>query len=267
MITQCPKCSYQNMPGSKFCQNCGTILSAPPGGANTVVMTTQEIAPYVIPPKQANTVIKNFQKSLGNNLTPPSLTGSVNQREHTVFVIDISDSMSERYDNKLTKLEAAKRANLSLVINKAHIDIEDEIGVVAFDAYAYMKCPICPLAISKRNITETIQSLNYGGGTDINAGLVAARDLFDWTQAGIVRRIVLLTDGHGGYPLTTANELKEKNVVIDVIGVGDTPSNVDEKLLKKVASTIQGELRYRFIKDQHSLVTHYTMLANKTQIR
>jgi len=48
------------------------------------------------------------------------------------------------------------------------------------------------------------------------------------------------------------------------VGVGDKPSNVNEALLRKVASVIDGQLRYRFIKDQQTLLAHYTQLAQKT---
>lgn len=41
-------------------------------------------------------------------------------------------------------------------------------------------------------------------------------------------------------------------------------ADVGEKLLKRVASTIQGELHYRFIKDHRTLVSHFTSLASKT---
>jgi hypothetical protein len=88
--------------------------------------------------------------------------------------------------------------------------------------------------------------------------------LFDWHRAGVVRRVVLETDGHGGNPLQTAEYMKQNGVVIDVVGIGEHPSGVDEKLLKKVASVVEGELRYRFIKDHRTLVAHYTQLANKT---
>jgi len=74
----------------------------------------------------------------------------------------------------------------------------------------------------------------------------------------------LLTDGQGGEPLDTARKLKDRGVVIDVISIADKPANADEMLLKKVASTVGGVLRYRFIKDQKTLVQHYTMLAQKT---
>ena len=49
-----------------------------------------------------------------------------------------------------------------------------------------------------------------------------------------------------------------------MIGVGDHSGNVDEKLLRKVASFIEGEERYRFIKDSQTLLKTFTQLAAKT---
>ena len=97
-------------------------------------------------------------------------------------------------------------------------------------------------------------------------GLRIARDAFDWHRKSVVRRIILLTDGHGGDPMETAEDLKSRGVVIDVVGVGRAPGAVDETLLHQVASVIEGETRYRFIKDQKTLVDHYTQLANKTAV-
>ena len=74
----------------------------------------------------------------------------------------------------------------------------------------------------------------------------------------------MLTDGHGGDPLRTSEELKAAGVIIDVVGIGPTSSDVNEDLLKQLASVVEGELRYRFIKDHRTLVQHYTQLANKT---
>ncbi|MGD2111192.1 MAG: VWA domain-containing protein, partial [Phycisphaerae bacterium] len=83
---------------------------------------------------------------------------------------------------------------------------------------------------------------------------------------GVVRRIVLLTDGCGGHPIRTAQDLKSRGVVIDVIAVGHSEEEVNVKLLKKIASTVDGELRYRFIKDQQTLVAHITQLGGKTAV-
>jgi len=217
---------------------------------------------------QIKTVVKQATAAFGTGpmTTMPGGTGAslTNQREHTVFVVDVSGSMAMDYRGGMTKLEAAKRANVSMVLNKGQIDPNDEIGLVSFETYACRILNLCPIHSHKTQIIQAIQSLGLCGGTDINEGLKAARDTFDWSRSDVVRRIVLLTDGHGGHPLGTAEDLKSRGVVIDVIGVGENPSCVDEKLLRKVASLIEGEIRYRFIKDQQTLVAHYTRLAGKT---
>jgi hypothetical protein len=80
---------------------------------------------------------------------------------------------------------------------------------------------------------------------------------------GVKDRIVLLTDGHGGQPLKTANELKANGVFIDVIGIGGSPSAVNEQLLRKIASTVNGDTRYRFISSRKDLFQHFRQLAEK----
>lgn len=53
-------------------------------------------------------------------------------------------------------------------------------------------------------------------------------------------------------------------VVIDVVGIGPAATEVNEELLREVASVVQGQARYRFIRDSRTLVAHYTQLASKT---
>lgn len=260
----CPNCQNQSSDTSCFCQNCGTTLDADIIQGNTIVYQPNSTQPPMSP-QQAQTVVQRVQRAFGTNPVQLDTTQIMtDQREHTVFVVDVSGSMSCKYDFWNTKLQAAVRANISMILNKAQIDSNDEIGIVSFDHQARIILPICPIHSHKQQMIQTLQRLSIGGGTDINCGLKAARNAFGWHIKGIVRRIVLLTDGHGGEPLHTAQELKSNGVVIDIIGVGKSPSRVNEKLLKKCASVIQGETRYRFIKDQKTLVAHYTQLANKT---
>jgi len=242
-------------------------------GATTVDGRTVVAAPSPVPvapaqaPLDVKTIVQRAQRALGNTvINPYPAVPHLNQRELIVFVDDVSGSMGSLYDGATTKLEATIRASINMVLEKAKIDPQDEIGLVTFDHKATVLQPLCPIATHRRQIIETLQSLQVGGGTDINEGLKAARDLLDWSRRDVVRRIVLLTDGHGGHPLRTAEDLKQRGVVIDVVGVGPDPSEVDEKLLKAVASVIDGELRYRFIKDQQTLVAHYTRLAGKTAV-
>jgi Mg-chelatase subunit ChlD len=263
MSQNCPKCQAANPNGARFCQNCGATLAATVVQGRTVVAPMVP-GPNITPPPPVPMPPSPAPPCPPANPARPFPTSVANQREHIAFAVDKSTSMTEPYDSRFSKMDAAIRANSSMVLHKAQIDPYDEIGIVAFEDFAIPVLPLCPIQTRKRDILQALQSLTPGGGTDINEGLEAARDMFDWNRNDVVRRIVLLTDGHGGYPLKTATDLKSRGVVIDVIGVGDSPANVDEKLLKKVASVVQGELRYRFIKDQQTLVAHYTQLANKT---
>lgn len=267
MNPNCSKCNTLNPPDAQFCQACGTMLGVTTNQGRTVVAPIPAV-PLHMSDEQVKTIVQRAENAFGNATIAcdPSQwdRSRITQREHLASVVDKSDSMGGQCDSRYNKIQAAIRANTTMVLHKAQIDPNDEVGIVAFNSHADILLPLRPIHSHKRQIIETLQSLDHDNGTDINEGLKKARDLFDWSRNDVVRRIVLLTDGQGGHPLNTAEDLKSRGVVIDVIGVGDTPSEVDEKLLRKVASVIQGETRYRFIKDQQTLVAHYTQLANKT---
>ena len=86
-------------------------------------------------------------------------------------------------------------------------------------------------------------------------------------KGDFLQRVLLLTDGHhchGCEPLPIAERLKQAGVQIDCIGIGGSPLAVDERLLRQIASInpATGLPRYRFIKDQQTLVTHFRNLAS-----
>ena len=80
----------------------------------------------------------------------------------------------------------------------------------------------------------------------------------------------MLTDGeHLGdeNPVTIAARLKKAGVIIDCIGIGGSPKDVDEKLLKQIASrNSDGSVRYCFIGDQQELIRKYQSLAQHIRI-
>ncbi|RKY04114.1 MAG: hypothetical protein DRP56_10485, partial [Planctomycetota bacterium] len=90
------------------------------------------------------------------------------------------------------------------------------------------------------------------------------------TDANSLKRIILLTDGdhnQGGNPLRIANRLKNAGVVIDCIGIGGSSGDVNETLLKQIASqNPDGSARYWFIGDQEKLIKTYETLARHIQV-
>jgi hypothetical protein len=85
-------------------------------------------------------------------------------------------------------------------------------------------------------------------------------------KADCLRRIIMLSDGEhncGGSPKSVASRLKNAGVIIDCIGIGGSPEDVDEELLKEIASNNpDGSVRYCFIGDQTQLLRKYKTLAS-----
>lgn len=265
----CARCQNTNPPSARFCQTCGTPLAATMTQGQTVIMPAGHNPPQATPMFDPKAIAERARKAFGAGATIPGILSSPpaspDQREDTFLVSDISGSMDGVFDSGVTKIEALRRAAVNLVLQKHQIDRRDCVGVVAFNDRAELKMELVCLGNEKRGVIRTLQALTAGGGTDITEGLEMAREAFDWSRSDVVRRIVLLTDGEDdGNPVPMAEDLKRSGVVIDVIGIGASPADVGERLLKRVASTIQGELHYRFIKDHRTLVSHFTSLASKT---
>ncbi len=249
----CPRCKTPNDATARFCQSCGSTLGGTITGGTIVAPSNPSpsgtrLGPLVYPP----------------GVVPGPFTPRSSQREHLFVGCDISGSMAEICDENVTKIDAAGRAIRNMVLRKARIDPQDAVGLVTFTDTARVVVPLGPILANKQLIVDAAQSLAADGGTDIEKCLKCIEREFDWHLNDVVRRIILATDGHGGDPLAVAQELKSRGVIIDVIGIGDHPSNVDEQLLRAVASTIHNEVHYRFIRDHRTLIDHVTNLGDKT---
>ena len=122
-----------------------------------------------------------------------------------------------------------------------------------------------PTAINNsRNIIKGIRSIKIVGGTDIGNGLVeTAKVLNVHSKLNAKSHIILLTDGFGECPLSIPEEIKQQyDTIIDVVGIGGSRDDVNEYLLREVATTeVDGTNHYRFIADARTLKQHYRQLA------
>lgn len=263
----CVMCNFLNQAAAQFCVRCGGSLQDP-AGARATQLIGQAVTSLF---KGTKTMVQRacvVASSLGaNGLSRLPNDVRQGQREMLAIANDVSGSMRGSYTHAQNKMQAAAHASATMVREKAAVDPLDEIGLVAFADHAWVVEQLRPVGANQVQLINAVQNTSSGGGTDIDAGLRAADGILQWHRQGVVRRIVLLTDGHGGDPRGTAASLKSRGVVIDCIGVGENPSGVDEPLLRQVASVVQGQVRYRFIKDSRALAQHYTMLAGKTQVR
>ena len=221
-----------------------------------------------------------------------------NGRPETVMsLIDLSPSMDFK-DWKPNRLAGAIKANTKLMEIKAARHPQDRMGLVGFWSKAQTLHPPVQPSRSLRSLKNALENANGGWGTNFTAALEQAEkylfngsgipsgglfskmlmDIFCETEqfesgktdAKFLKRIILLTDGdhnQGGNPLRAANRLKNAGVVIDCIGIGGSPGDVNETLLKQIASrNPDGSARYWFIGDQEKLIKTYETLARHIQV-
>ena len=178
------------------------------------------------------------------------------------LVIDCSGSMGLK-DYHPSRLQAAKDSAIEYVLTLKRQNCDIQIVVICFTACGSIIVPPTQIAESVK-IIKGMRSLTAGGGTSIFAGLNQAEKILgNFPGGNRQNQIVLLTDGFGGQPLNIAGKLKAQyNSTIDVVGIGGSHEDVNEDLLRKVATTDpDGTNHYRFIKDRDTLKKHYRQLA------
>ena len=186
-------------------------------------------------------------------------------RQETVFVLDRSLSMGKK-DFKPTRLDGAKGGVEAALEKRTHLSPDDRVALVAFNGIATVESPLVSLS-ETAGLKTRLACLTPDDGTDLAAGLTAACGLFreaePRTRDRLLRRVLLLTDGHGGKPKRVAQTLKtDLAVLLEVIGIGGDPAEVNEELLRQVATTDEtGFTHYWFIDDTSRLVQHYEDLA------
>ncbi len=217
--------------------------------------------------------------------------------EFLMTLIDLSPSMDDD-DWKPTRKAGAIAANTELIKAKAKCHPQDKLGIIGFSRHAWLlHDPVC-LRNGTESLLRVLENPSGGYSTNFTDALELAEScLFDVKRkpankffskmltgliyeadqdpvvptnpfgngAGELKRIILLTDGeHNGSesPQPVADRLKNTGVVIDCIGIGGTPTDVDEQLLNTIASrNSDGTIRYCFIGDQQALIRKYETLA------
>lgn len=199
--------------------------------------------------------------TVAQKFSTPTVPNSSLPRD-TIKVFDVSGSMGSS-DYPPTRLDGGILAAIEYINARVEQCPDDRIAVVSFNDAAQLVLPPTPIT-HRDTIIRAIRRLTAAGGTDIAEGLRAAIDIFDnEPESNHLRHVNLLTDGQGGKPLKIASKLKEQyDAVIDVVGIGGSPCDVNEFLLRKLATTDpDGFCHYRYIKDPETLSEHYRQLA------
>jgi|GEM_PF-1240088 len=229
---------------------------------------------------EMNNQYLNFSSPAGASAITPVVT---------LCLLDLSVSM-DGHDFEPSRLEGGLQAIRAMLQEKKKSRPGDKLGVVGFSSRGSVICP--PTNVGQDSaILRTLRRVESQWSTDFTAGFKLAKRLLDKEArvgrrgGGILRRmlgvgkpaqgasdvafaahIVFLSDGEHngeGSPRQWAQKLKDAGVQIDCVGIGGSPAEVDEILLKAMASTgPDGKPRYRFIGDTASLVSDFRRMAS-----
>jgi Mg-chelatase subunit ChlD len=180
-----------------------------------------------------------------------------------ILIFDVSGSMEEA-DYPPSRLEAAKKAAGGFLKRLSGASPESAVSIISFSNHARLVCAPEPVGNGTRQVQRTIKALRTEGYTNTTSGLEMAGRLLRAAVGARRPRVVLLTDGHankGGSPEQAAERLKAQGVQIDIVGIGGGPEDVNEAQLRRMASIVNGERRYWFIKSVGSLVRTFEALA------
>lgn len=180
----------------------------------------------------------------------------------TVIVIDASGSMLTK-DWPPSRLDAAKGAAKAYCTQREVVDPSSSVAIVAFGCRGSKRCGLTPVT-SEKVLRAAIDGIGDLGSTNMAEGLACTERLFGHRRG--MAEVIFLSDGHctGRSPLPVAERLKRSGVCINCIGIGAEPADVDEGLLRAIASerTDRGK-RYRWIGDGEQLVRHFEELAGR----
>lgn len=287
------ECSFPSVAAVAGCQACPLVQACPASEAGRVPKSTSPgcitrdgrlSANRAIPAPpsagMANTVrTPRIPPTIGSKdapLPPPTHLGP----RQSVIVMDRSGSMGTD-DYPPNRLAAAKNAARTYVETRAALSPADLVGVVAFGTRARILCGPEPLGTAKDTVLTAIENIELGIKTSIGAGLAKAEELLlgshgSWfgkllgrdvphalPSSGWLQHAILLTDGEQNRdpePLPIAKRLKQAGVLIDCIGIGDR-KEIDEKLLRQIASVQDRRTRYRFVADLDELLGQYRQLG------
>lgn len=193
---------------------------------------------------------------LTSGFTPAPVIGP---GETFMVALDRSGSMGTPCGDD-DRLHAAQEALIGML--DARHEYQDTIAVIAFDDHAYTALPFTPCRGNRRRIDAAIRGISVGGGTSLIRPLEQANTIL---RREPTVHFILLSDGQDSAdPTPAAQILKDRGVIIETIGVGNTPDEVQESVMKEIASVLNGKILYRFIRDAAEMKQYFrTEVANR----
>ncbi|MEA3325270.1 MAG: vWA domain-containing protein, partial [Euryarchaeota archaeon] len=151
-----------------------------------------------------------------------------------VIIIDISGSVGTAYGAG-TALSMEKALAVNILRG---ISINDHIGVIAFNNYAYTVSPLTR-GLYKSTIEDKITRLQHDGETYMDTAQSAASTMLDGYVGA--KSVIIISDGEltGGEDasLNLAKAMADSGITTYAVGVGDT---TNEDFMKSLASEGRG---------------------------
>lgn len=173
-----------------------------------------------------------------------------------VLVIDKSGSMS---GEPIEMARQAARATAELLSGR------DEIAVLGFDSNPQLICDLTP-ASAQGQIANAIDSLQAGGGTDLQPAMVQAREILQGASAKI-KHVIAMTDGQTDPSnlLQLSQEMADAGITVSTVALG---SGATGGLLENIAELGRGRY-YEAAQAQEvpQIFTRETMQASRSAIK
>lgn len=159
------------------------------------------------------------------------------KRVSIVIVIDISGSTggSASGFGGDSKVDVEKALAVNILNN---IKNSDYVGVVAFNAEAFVISKMSALGPKKFELAETISSLQDGGGTDVGAGIREAEKLLLGGEGS--KNMIIISDGVTLEPETALQRVSGARlggITSYSVGVGE---DTDEEFMSSIADLGSG---------------------------
>ncbi len=161
--------------------------------------------------------------------------------------LDVSGSMSGE------KIEQARRALLEMVNGMREFD---QIAIVTYSETPRTLQPLATVRDVRDALRVMIPAIGIEGGTNIPSGLALASNELRNARDGLVRRVVLMSDGQdqSGMQIETVRasvrSQADYGVTMSALGIG---SDYDERFMSTVADAGHGN--YEFLREGAQLAT------------
>lgn len=194
-------------------------------------------------------------------MTAP-LSGRTTESVRTLSVVeDGSGSMWSSMVGGGTRFSVATDAILAVIYQFVRREPEIEVQLIVFGDTAVEVIPLSPAPQAYKQLTACADNLPRFGGTFLKPAL----DLVKPSSNG---RLAIVTDGDiFDHPQEHVAAMKDAGMVVDVIGIGSNASEVNEVLLRELASTENGKLNYKLVNSAPELSQTILDVGTKTIVQ